>query len=287
MKSKWTCDQDRILKEYYPTRETNRIVDLLLGGKTCKQVNKRAFDLRVFKTKEFIRIQKSRLSTKDRTCKICDEKHYGKGFCRTHFALFKRGTIDQNGAGEYRTPVLWTEEEIDLLETIYPVSTNPVLSKAFPSKTTASIKCYASKRGLKKTKETLDRCHKMKMTSESKIKTSCSLRGINREDFTGFSTTFNQRIRQSDEYAKWRSSVYERDDCICQECGEVGNGNLHAHHLIPLSQLIEEYDRELVPDNFVDPYFYRIDNGVTVCNQCHGELHGNEGLAKVSRNHRI
>lgn len=56
----------------------------------------------------------------------------------------------------------------------------------------------------------------------------------------------------------WRKEVYERDNWTCQACGKHG-GDLRAHHL-------EAYDAN--PDKRFD-----LDNGVTLCTNCHTAFH--------------
>lgn len=70
--------------------------------------------------------------------------------------------------------------------------------------------------------------------------------------------TLQNTLRQSPEYKAWRKAVYERDNYACQHCGT--NKDLHAHHIKTFSQY---------PD-----LRYDIDNGLTVCRLCHGNIHG-------------
>jgi len=64
--------------------------------------------------------------------------------------------------------------------------------------------------------------------------------------------------RFSEEYELWRQEVYERDDYTCQYCGEYG-GKLNVHHLDGYHWCIEKR---------VD-----VDNGITLCKNCHNEFH--------------
>ena len=77
-------------------------------------------------------------------------------------------------------------------------------------------------------------------------------------NWEGGKTSENRTIRNSPEYEEWRQSVFERDDYTCQECGERG-GTLNAHHIEPLSQ-----NRSTALD---------MDNGVTLCEDCHDKKH--------------
>lgn len=68
-----------------------------------------------------------------------------------------------------------------------------------------------------------------------------------------------QRDRKSPEYRSWRLAVFERDNYTCQCCG-VRGGNLNAHHIRPWALFEKER--------------FSVDNGVTLCQKCHKEVHG-------------
>jgi 5-methylcytosine-specific restriction endonuclease McrA len=68
-------------------------------------------------------------------------------------------------------------------------------------------------------------------------------------------------IRRSGKYNEWRKAVFERDDYTCQSCGQHG-GILNAHHIKPFSQY---------PNDRLD-----INNGITLCKECHRLLHRGE-----------
>lgn len=64
--------------------------------------------------------------------------------------------------------------------------------------------------------------------------------------------------RKTPQYAAWRTAVFERDGYRCAICGEVG-GRLNAHHIKPFAKY---------PELRLD-----IDNGITLCEECHREVH--------------
>lgn len=68
----------------------------------------------------------------------------------------------------------------------------------------------------------------------------------------------NKDYRLDKRYQKWRSLVFERDDYTCQECGQRGR-QLNAHHIKPFKDYKE--------------LRYEVDNGITLCEKCHRELH--------------
>ena len=64
--------------------------------------------------------------------------------------------------------------------------------------------------------------------------------------------------RKSGIYIQWRKSVFMRDNYTCIKCG-INNTDLHAHH-------IKKYNKD--KENR-----FNIDNGVTLCIQCHKKEH--------------
>lgn len=101
------------------------------------------------------------------------------------------------------------------------------------------------------------------------------------ENFSGknnpnynFDITDEERLikRQYPEYKQWRTSIFERDNYTCQECNQYG-GNLNAHH-------IESYSNN--PDLRIS-----LDNGITLCKDCHKDFHHQYGYGNNSRNQFI
>ena len=67
-----------------------------------------------------------------------------------------------------------------------------------------------------------------------------------------------RRGRATGEYHRFRQSVIERDDGVCQLCG-VKESIMHVHHIKPYA---------LFPQFRTD-----IDNGITLCPECHRRVH--------------
>lgn len=63
--------------------------------------------------------------------------------------------------------------------------------------------------------------------------------------------------RNMPEYITWRKAVFERDSYTCQECG--AKGDIQAHHIKHWSQHPSER--------------FNIDNGITLCAECHKKKH--------------
>lgn len=67
-------------------------------------------------------------------------------------------------------------------------------------------------------------------------------------------TPINTKIRMSKDYILWRTAVFTRDEFTCVSCHEKG-GVLNADHIKPFS---------LYPE-----LRFAIDNGRTLCRDCH------------------
>jgi len=82
----------------------------------------------------------------------------------------------------------------------------------------------------------------------------------------GGKSSEGRRLRNSGEWRKWRTAVFERDNYTCQECGARSNRDikeiitLHPHH----KKSFAEY-----PELRFD-----VDNGITLCSVCHYRIHG-------------
>ncbi len=63
----------------------------------------------------------------------------------------------------------------------------------------------------------------------------------------------------SKDYDEWRMSVYKRDNFTCQYCKQSKGKYLNAHHLNGF--------------NWDKNNRYNIDNGVTLCEECHKKFH--------------
>jgi len=74
----------------------------------------------------------------------------------------------------------------------------------------------------------------------------------------GGKTLERERAQHSQELKDWREAVYRRDNWACVTCGAVGK--IHAHHVMPWADH---------PD-----LRFEVSNGQTLCEVCHGKVHG-------------
>jgi hypothetical protein len=64
------------------------------------------------------------------------------------------------------------------------------------------------------------------------------------------------------EYKEWRKQVFQRDNYSCKACGKPSNGDIQAHHILPL-----ETNPELIFD---------VLDGITLCRKCHRSIKSKE-----------
>ena len=81
------------------------------------------------------------------------------------------------------------------------------------------------------------------------------------------------RIRHCSKYFEWRSSVFERDNFICQYC-EKRSRKLNAHHIEELSFLVKNLNITSFEQAINCEELWNINNGVTLCEECHGKTKG-------------
>lgn len=93
---------------------------------------------------------------------------------------------------------------------------------------------------------------------EERIKISQSMRGEKGPGWKGGVSSINNTIRGTIEFRLWREAVFARDGWTCQKCKQIG-GKLHAHHIKPFAKYPE--------------LRFSIDNGITLCKNCHSVEH--------------
>jgi 5-methylcytosine-specific restriction endonuclease McrA len=109
---------------------------------------------------------------------------------------------------------------------------------------------------------------------ETRKKLSKLISGKNHYNWKGGITKVNNIIRRSLEYRLWREAVFSRDNWTCVWCGaRCGKDKkiiLNADHIKPFA-----YYPELR---------FSIDNGRTLCEECHKTTTTYMGRAKIHNN---
>lgn len=98
-------------------------------------------------------------------------------------------------------------------------------------------------------------------------------RGPDHHNYKGGITELGKAIRRLPEYDKWRGGVFERDNYTCRDCGQHG-GYLEGHHdPKTFSQIIQENNIQTIEDALNCKDLWDIENGVTLCVDCHKKRH--------------
>lgn len=107
--------------------------------------------------------------------------------------------------------------------------------------------------------------------------------GTKSHTWKGGRSGLTERIRTSSEYKQWRADVFFRDGWTCQTCGLRGHGkDIESHHIVPINELLKKvHIKDIsVDDKYIlamsVPEMFDVNNGVTLCKQCHINLHKGE-----------
>lgn len=107
-----------------------------------------------------------------------------------------------------------------------------------------------------------------KISKAKKGKPHLNQRRENHPNWGGDETLEHERIRRRIEYKIWRQTIFLRDNWTCQKCKTKGS-ELNVHHIF----------------NFADFSDLRIsiDNGITLCKNCHKTFHEMFGVKNNTR----
>jgi len=109
-------------------------------------------------------------------------------------------------------------------------------------------------------------------SSNTRRKLSDSHKGEKAYQWKGGITPLYNKIRNCLEYKEWRIQVFSRDNFICQLCNKKSNGDLNAHHKHKFSDIINENNIKSLSEAFLCNELWNIDNGITLCKQCHEKI---------------
>jgi len=115
----------------------------------------------------------------------------------------------------------------------------------------------------------------------------CSHKGNKNSNWKRGITPLPSKIRKLPEYINWRNQVFKRDNYTCQECNKRG-GNLESHHIKEFFILFQEFLNKYKQYNLTKDKkilfsltksykpFWKLNNGKTLCKQCHNKQHSNK-----------
>ena len=138
---------------------------------------------------------------------------------------------------------------------------NPIYKKC--------IRCYVDYQ----TNGTIKKHSKSKYCS-NKCKNDAHSERISKEkhpNWKGGITQTNSRTQYKREIYAWRLSVFKRDFYKCKHCGS--KKQLEAHHIIEWSKSVE--------------LRFDIDNGLTLCINCHGKVHNTNFGIRTRKNKQL
>jgi len=97
--------------------------------------------------------------------------------------------------------------------------------------------------------------------------------GENNWNWRGGITDLNQKIRDFVKKSGWGIDIFRRDGFSCLLCKHTSGGSLNAHHIIPLNEIIDYYNITTIDECKNYPLFFDLDNGSTLCKECHTWVH--------------
>lgn len=92
----------------------------------------------------------------------------------------------------------------------------------------------------------------------------------NHPNWKGGLTNLTFQIRNSEKYSQWRASIFERDLFTCQNCGQIG-GKLNVHHKKRFAVILHENNIQIIEDALLCNELWNLDNGITLCEECHNK----------------
>ena len=115
-----------------------------------------------------------------------------------------------------------------------------------------------------------------KASNETRLKMSLAQRGENGSNWQGGITPLYLAIRHHCKMREWIEACFRRDDFTCQKCGSYGK-NLNCHHIDSFASIIKRFNIKTLEQALFCWELWRIENGVTLCKECHDLIHKKNG----------
>lgn len=104
--------------------------------------------------------------------------------------------------------------------------------------------------------------------------------GDGNPSWKGGVTPFFRELRNFIRTVGWSKKVFEKYGYICQRCFNLG-GSLHAHHVIPVSFLLEFYNITTIEKAKNCHLLFDVSNGLALCEACHKWVHSTQNIDKI------
>lgn len=115
-----------------------------------------------------------------------------------------------------------------------------------------------------------------------KVNASGMMKGSGNHKWKGGITPLKKSIRESAAYYLWRNTILKRDEHHCQDCS-ITVGDLHVHHIEHLSKIIQKFNIKTIEEALACPLIWDIDNGITLCENCHQDRHPDIQIIALKR----
>jgi len=97
--------------------------------------------------------------------------------------------------------------------------------------------------------------------------------GIKNGHYNGGVSPIRESIRKVIKKTKrWMVCIFERDNYTCRLCGKRG-GKLNAHHIWSFANILDWFNINTVEEALNNEYLMSINNGITLCEDCHIKIH--------------
>jgi predicted HNH restriction endonuclease len=112
------------------------------------------------------------------------------------------------------------------------------------------------------------------------------LTGSRHPAWKGGLSSIRDLISNSERYKLWRNEVFKKDHWTCQDCKSHSSKvkNIEAHHKKELIKIIREHNIKTLDDAYACKELWDINNGVTLCGNCHKVTHKSLKGGKKNKN---
>ena len=184
------------------------------------------------------------------TCNICDRKHHALGLCRRHWDMYKK----------WGDPFYNHNKEV--IHNHSPICSTIGCNEKYSAKGLCK-KCYDKlKPNNSEYNKKYYRSHKLQFLEYNRRWRKENPKKKQAQDKL-YLEKYNYNYYMSENQYQymlriWAKNIKNRDNYICQNCDS--KENLNAHHIL----YKQYYPQFSLNEN----------NGITLCEDCHSELHG-------------